>query len=295
MLSFCVLSTPSFGWGSRGHSVVNNSAADLMTSPAADFFKANKSSLGRLANVPDTRWKGAATYEAERPYHFFHWDIFSRARQSNEFNKMVISQVVQAFGQTHLNDNGTAPWRIGQIYERGVAAFKANNLPKALQMAGVLGHYIGDLANPMHVSEDYDGQSIGRSGVHKYFETTLVDTVPAVELMDNAVRSGASVRNDLDRVNLTGSSVDNARQISINESTLSLAELDDVLDNFSRNSQNDRALEGFFGPRMGAASATLAKLWDMMVEDAGVAHGLDARSIQVEDPMWFAIDDSRID
>lgn len=283
-------SAPCFAWGSRGHSVVNYAATDLMSSPAAGFFRANKTALGRLANVPDVAWKTDGHYESERPYHFFHWDVFGNARQANEFNRMVIAQVVQAFGQAHIDDNGSAPWRISQIYERAVAAFKSNDQAKALQMVGVLGHYIGDLANPMHVSKDYDGQSIGRRGVHKYFETTLVDTVPADELSDSAIRDGAEVRINLDRTDLRGTTLEKARQISINESVLALAELDDVLDNFSQNSQNDRALAEHFGPRMGSAAATLAKLWDMIVIEAGVATSLGDRALQVDDPQWFAID-----
>jgi len=262
-----------------------------MTSPTTEFFKANKPALGRLANVPDVAWKSNGHYESERPYHFFHWDVFGNDRQAGQFNRMVISQVVQAFGQAHLNDNGSAPWRVSQIYERAVAAFKANDRVKGLQMVGVLGHYIGDLANPMHVSQDYDGQSIGRRGVHKYFETTLVDTVPANELADNAVRDGADIRINLDRGDLRGGTcLEQSRQLAINESSLALNELDDVLDNFSQNSQNDRALAEFFGPRMGAAAANLAKLWDMIVIEAGVADSLSAQTIQVEDPEWFAID-----
>lgn len=281
-------------WGPRGHTVINEAAVDLMTSPAAGFFARHRKDLGRLANIPDTTWKQAA-YQEERPYHFFHWDVFGETPYANQFNRMVIAQVVEAFGQPHLNDNGTAPWRIGQIFQMAVNALKAKEWERAIQLAGVLGHYVGDLSNPMHVTHDYDGQSIGRRGVHAYFETTLVDTVPVPELLDADVREGAPVRVELDRVALQGSACEQSRQIAINESVISLAEHDDILDNFTRNSQNDEALREFFGPRMGAASATLAKLWDMIAIESGMATRVAQeapRGIQVRDPSWFAINEA---
>ena len=42
-------------------------------------------------------------------------------------------------------------------------------------MAGTLGHYIADLSQPMHVSENYDGEATGQKGLHAFFEDRCVD------------------------------------------------------------------------------------------------------------------------
>ncbi|MBX7231050.1 MAG: hypothetical protein K1X29_03090 [Bdellovibrionales bacterium] len=44
-----------------------------------------------------------------------------------------------------------------------------------LVVAGVMCHYIGDLAQPLHVSENYDGALTQQKGIHSYFEETCVD------------------------------------------------------------------------------------------------------------------------
>lgn len=46
---------------------------------------------------------------------------------------------------------------------------------QALLEAGLLAHFVGDLANPHHTSADYDGWKTGQGGLHSYFESELVD------------------------------------------------------------------------------------------------------------------------
>ncbi|NJL26208.1 MAG: hypothetical protein HC902_14335 [Calothrix sp. SM1_5_4] len=59
-----------------------------------------------------------------------------------------------------------------------------------LVLAGVLSHYVGDLAQPLHVSENYDGQMTGQKGIHSYFEDTCVDELfPKIQSrVDNLAR-----------------------------------------------------------------------------------------------------------
>ena len=40
---------------------------------------------------------------------------------------------------------------------------------------GQLAHYTADLANPFHLTRDYDGQSTGQSGIHHRYEEGLVE------------------------------------------------------------------------------------------------------------------------
>lgn len=48
-----------------------------------------------------------------------------------------------------------------------------------LVSAGVLGHYIGDLAQPLHVTENYDGELTKQKGIHSYFEDKIVEALYA--------------------------------------------------------------------------------------------------------------------
>ena len=44
----------------------------------------------------------------------------------------------------------------------------------AMQLSADLGHYVGDGHQPLHVTENYDGDMTNQSGVHSRYETTLV-------------------------------------------------------------------------------------------------------------------------
>ena len=46
---------------------------------------------------------------------------------------------------------------------------------KWLVTAGLLGHYVADLAQPLHVTENYDGQLTKQKGLHHWFEENIID------------------------------------------------------------------------------------------------------------------------
>ncbi|MFC1746375.1 hypothetical protein ACFL35_20450 [Candidatus Riflebacteria bacterium] len=52
-------------------------------------------------------------------------------------------------------------------------AIQNGNTRFAIQLAADLGHYIGDLCQPLHVSKFYDGKSQSARGIHKSFEVIL--------------------------------------------------------------------------------------------------------------------------
>jgi DNA-directed RNA polymerase specialized sigma24 family protein len=40
-----------------------------------------------------------------------------------------------------------------------------------------MGHYVADLAQPLHVTENHDGQLTGQKGLHHWFEENVVDAL----------------------------------------------------------------------------------------------------------------------
>ncbi len=51
---------------------------------------------------------------------------------------------------------------------------RLEDLAAAVELGGIMSHYVGDLAQPFHVSADYDGWATGHGGIHAYFETYLL-------------------------------------------------------------------------------------------------------------------------
>ena len=283
-------SNPCFAWGSKGHYIVNFAASELSTSAAGDFFRENQETLGKFANTPDGLWKRKDTYEKERGTHFFHWDIYKKSNLLGDYAALTVASIVSKKGHEFVDENGSAMFRISDIYRRMVKALQAKDWDKVIQMAGVMGHYVGDIAQPMHVSSDYDGQSIGRPGVHKYFESTLVDQVPHDRLSGDVVDDGEGRRAGF--VHRGGRAGEGAvKSLVFHQGKVAFGELSGVLDHFDRDgSQDDRGLKKFYGPRMGFASAILATIWDMAVEEAGVESGFPTKALDVEEPAWFPLD-----
>ena len=291
MISVSLNSSPCFAWGSKGHFIVNEAAAELTSSPAAEFFKDNKQTLGKFANTPDGLWKRPGVYEKERGTHFFHWDVYKKSNLLGSFDELTLSSVINKKGMAFVDENGSAMFRVAGIYRRLVTALQKKKWEEAIQMAGVLGHYIGDISQPMHVSSDYDGQSIKRPGVHKYFESTLVETVPHDRLTGEVIEDGEKRKSGLARRRGGRPGEGAAKALAMHEGEVSFGELAAVLDHFDASgSQDDRGLKTYFAPRMGFAAAVLAAIWDMAVEESGATSGFPMKALEVEEPKWFPLD-----
>lgn len=194
LLVFSTYSSLSHAWGRRGHALVCENAAYLAVSqkpPSNDvpFLKAHSYDLGYYCNVPDFIWKRAGLYEKEHSNHFMDLENFEREiKESDRNSAFQLSR--SEFEKKYKNiseKEGRSWWRIQELdalLKATTAKLQNKKLTRkerqALQgdwllQAGVMGHYIGDLAMPLHVSENYNGQLTGQKGLHGYFEEELVD------------------------------------------------------------------------------------------------------------------------
>lgn len=282
----------ALAWGASGHMTVNRAAIQLMTSPDKAFFVANADLLATFAKTPDYLWKQKATYDKERGTHFFQWDRYETSKLESLF-PVDLNKALATVGAPYIEENGSAPWRAAQIYSRLRAAFAAKDCGTALQMAGVLGHYIGDLSQPMHDSSDYDGQSIHKPGVHKYFETTLVEKQNQAQLLAAVIKAGRASYVDFEMVSFAGQPM-HVVDAAVKESKRTLEDLDELLDYLKTDPVNDQALTKQLAPLMGRGAYVLAKIWDMASNAAGTrakatAHCPAKAMPGVREPQWFPI------
>ena len=190
------LPTPAQAWGKRGHAIVCQTAAallhdrsPLMTSHAFD--------LGYYCNVPDLIWKKPATYAAEAPEHFMDLEVFNRAFAKRNLAGDPFLKTRADFEKTYPEipkSAGRAYWRVRELMDdlhsvsdrlanangggtKSLTSQERQTLQELwLVTAGAIGHYVGDLSQPLHVTEDYDGQrDPGQSGIHSWFEDRLVN------------------------------------------------------------------------------------------------------------------------
>ena len=191
-LILVVFSQTCLAWGRRGHQIVGETAATIVsTEPNADFMRDHSFDFAYYNNVPDFFWKEPKTYDIERPQHYMNLEIFDRAFKAKPEEKNPFELNRQAFDAKFPEIPFTAGRAFWRIRER-VAALEAvtDQLKKMdikqvqarrdlqgkwMVIAGTLGHYVADLSQPLHVSMNYDGEETGQKGVHSFFEDACVD------------------------------------------------------------------------------------------------------------------------
>ena len=188
---------PVFAWGERGHDIITRVAVQNMRLAVADNkalmqpFIARDHMLGHLSNTPDIVWRAPYMTELERSENYStHFINLEKVYLDvNVWNDLPIDYSVYTTNSRakgfEPEEVGTAPWRVLQLYTLMVDAFKKVALAKdpkafessvneALLVAGIMSHFVGDLANPHHTSANYDGQLTGQRGLHAYFESDVV-------------------------------------------------------------------------------------------------------------------------
>lgn len=165
-------SNTALAWGAKGHQIVAYAGAQLAMQ-GSEYWRANALNLRQLSTVPDRVWKMPATKNYEASNHWFQIDAYTQNFDLSEVIKFPhdYSQAVSTYGSSAISKNGTAPWRINQFYSQALKALQQGDAQKAIILVGVMSHYIGDLSQPLHVSENYDGQKSNNDGIHKFFET----------------------------------------------------------------------------------------------------------------------------
>ena len=204
--------------------------SDATDNPIGETFIAKEHMLAHLSNVPDIVWRnmGEAIESQNGPTHYIDIEYITLNPASTDMPKdkteleAVMKKLCNAKpkGYKCADDKstepkaelaGTAPFRIQQIatliqesFQKAADEQKKSapaesqikkHLDDAFFYAGILSHYVGDLANPYHTSRDYNGYEINQGGVHAYFES---DTVNAFDLgFDMDVYSRAVELKDL--------------------------------------------------------------------------------------------------
>lgn len=287
LTAVCLISQQAFAWGAKGHEAVNRVAITMTANPSAKkFLDANSREIVQFANTPDNKWKAGETREKERPMHWFEMDAYSKNRLGQSLTDLPFTKAEEELGKDYVGQYGLAMWRISDFYVQLVEAIKSKNFKRAVQVAGVMGHYVGDMTQPMHATSDYDGQSINKPGVHKYYETTLVDQIDGDHLFDSVQQVAGERRSALERS--VGNDLENSelQKISWGEAEDSLKALEAVYKRFDQETPEDKWLTADLVPRVGRAAALLGKIWDVAFTVAGVDK-LPTDGVGAEEPEWI--------
>ena len=162
-----LLPTPAQAWGFTGHRMVAEKALQTLPEPLRRLFLASAPYLREQAITPDLQRSGPSD-----PDHFLDMDAFGA--YPFEAISPVEAENVARRGK-EVTAKGRVPWKIDEVYRGMVAAFRARDLPRVLERAGTLCHFIADAHVPLHATDNYDGQLTGQRGLHSRWESDLVE------------------------------------------------------------------------------------------------------------------------
>jgi hypothetical protein len=182
---WALAAAPGAAWQDKGHQIVNGAAIDALPSPLRAFYQQHRAYVVEHSVDPDIdkrkdRERKLRGEPLEGPRHFIDLDRYGPP----PFKALPeqYETAVARFGKSIVDQNGTVPWRIEEVYNNLVAAFKRRDDEAILQHSAWLGHYVADAHVPFHATENYDGQLTGQPKVHAYFEATLLTLLEPTEI-----------------------------------------------------------------------------------------------------------------
>jgi len=209
-----LLPTFARSWGDQGHTAINRVAAEKIPADMPQFLKNATSRIAWEGPEPD-RWRSVlekTLNAAQAPEHFINLEQVDWLKPLPPDRYRFI-QAIYEYRAQHPNADVPQPERIGfqpyvtiEVFDRLKVAFRefrraqaggrstADAEANAIFYAGWLGHYVGDGANPMHTSIQYNGW-VGANpkgyttahDVHTKMESVFVGANPEVTRFADSV------------------------------------------------------------------------------------------------------------
>jgi hypothetical protein len=183
--SFQGFHRPVPAWWAGGHGIVARSGAGALPKDVPAFFRHSREALAEFSAEPDV-WKNRATPHldnAEWPEHFMDWELLG-GRTLPPLRWDYVALCAELRRNPH--DVGLLPYAIAEWTERlalAFAEFRRSPEDSAIQhkcivYGGILSHYAADLAQPLHLTVDYDGRTTPgapspRTGIHDRMDALL--------------------------------------------------------------------------------------------------------------------------
>jgi len=166
---------PAAAWSGSTHRAVTIRAFLALAAKAGgdENLRQWGFATGFPSAMPDL-WR-VSDREAEAPRHWFEADRFPACTPPEGFGKIADeAEALAAAGMTR-DELGCAPWAVVELMKRMEEDMRAGDWEHAGRCAAAMGHYVGDLHQPLHCTKNFDGGLTGQNGVHSRYEMALAD------------------------------------------------------------------------------------------------------------------------
>ena len=172
------LPAPASAWSWEAHRFIMRRAIEILPAEIKPFFVEHREEVINRSIDPDL-WRDAGWDEDHN--HFVNFG----APEMGPFPFVAFPRdqtaALEKFGEAGLKRLGTLPWRLQEMVGNLRRAFegfaKGNGLSpqQTVLFSGAASHYIQDATQPLHASNNYDGQLTDQRGVHSRFELGLIE------------------------------------------------------------------------------------------------------------------------
>lgn len=170
------LTVPTWGWGYRTHYQITKQSIIILEKHLDPQFKEYQEYISSNSSLPDI-WKSYYDREgyglAEGPNHFCDYDYLLKLKKGDLDRKF--EEVTKDYTTAELRKGGTVIWAIEGYSYLLKRAFEEKNFQDAMIYIAVLAHYVEDIHQPLHTTENYDGQLTGNTGIHLRYEIRMMD------------------------------------------------------------------------------------------------------------------------
>ncbi|HLI29943.1 MAG TPA: hypothetical protein VKV79_02440, partial [Terriglobia bacterium] len=160
---------PAQAWGRRAHEMITAAAFRDLPKPLRSYLRRYQFAIVDGASEPDELARGNPV---EERHHFVNADAYG----SFPFRQLQAQFVFKRLGPSAAEiRNGDVMWQIDRFTLRLASDFRYGRWKFVVHDAIFAAHYAADLAQPLHTVANYDGQHSGQRGIHRAFETRVVD------------------------------------------------------------------------------------------------------------------------
>ena len=184
-------------WGSTAHRIINPGAASHLPDQMG-VLKADSLFYAAHASDPDYRKSLQETsFHAQAQRHFIDIDAYPNFRVLPR----NLDSLIATYGRQTVWTRGTNPWATVMVFDSLVAQLSRGAITKAESTMSDLGHYIADAHQPLHCTQNYDGQMTGNNGIHSRYDTGMINAFAAEIVI---TREAHIVRHSRPRGDKTG-------------------------------------------------------------------------------------------
>jgi hypothetical protein len=169
----------ALAWGYDGHRLIMRRAIELLPPELKPFFTANQTEIVVRVVDPDV-WRIAGWVE-ESPNHYLDFGAPELGPYPFTALPRDYNAALEKFGIGTLKTLGMVPWREAEEFgnlRRAFESVKRGSVfgsTDVMLFSAVASHYVQDATQPLHASNNHDGQLSGQLGLHTRFETTLLE------------------------------------------------------------------------------------------------------------------------